>query len=427
MITIKVGNSYSKITGLSAKQEKELSKELSYVVGGSSAYFSGYGPKTRSLLSKRGEFPTGLQDRVTVWLTKNRLTRSVSHNGAKPMRNKQLHYGDAYQWQRDALTETYIYSRGGIRAPTGSGKSRCMGMIAESFNIKTLWIVPSLEIKKQTIESWGHLKNVTITNIDDPKLEKMTDFDMLLIDECHGVAAKRYHKLNKITWTGIFYRYCFSATTFRNDPEETLLYESIAGQNIYELSYNEAVKNKYIVPIESYYIESPKQKTDAFTYREVYDELVINNTPKNHLIAKLLTSLHSSGKSTLCLVREVEHGKILSELTGLPFINGADEDSRKYLKHFNQGSLKVLIGTTGIIGEGVDTKPCEYVLIAGSGKAKSQFMQACGRAVRTYPGKESAKIILIQDKSHKFLTRHFSAQKSILKEEYNSKPEKLDV
>lgn len=427
MITISIGNSYSNITGLTIKQHKDLSLVLSYTIGGSSAYFSGFGPKRRSLLGKRGDFPTGLKMRVSTWLLKNKLVNSHVYPPAAPGKSPMRPYATAYAWQIDALEMAYTYSRGAIRAPTGVGKSRCMGMIAESFGLKTLWVVPSLEIKKQTIESWGHLKNVTITNIDDTKLEKMKDFDMLLIDECHRAAAKRYHRLNKTAWAGIFYRYAFSATTFRNDPEEQLLYESIAGQEIYTLSYADAVMNKYIAPIEAYYIESLKQQTDAYTYTQVYNELVTKNTAKNTLIANLLTSLRSSGKSTLCLVKEVAHGKALQELTGVPFVNGQDEESRKYIKRFNEGALKVLIGTIGVISEGVDTKPCEYVIMAYGGKAKSQFMQACGRAVRNYPGKETAKVIIIKDKSHKFLMRHFGAQVKILLDEYGIKPVKLEV
>jgi hypothetical protein len=37
MATINVDNSYSKITGLTAKAEKDLRNDLSYVVGGANA------------------------------------------------------------------------------------------------------------------------------------------------------------------------------------------------------------------------------------------------------------------------------------------------------------------------------------------------------------------------------------------------------
>jgi len=432
MVTITIDNSYSQITGLSAAQEKELRSLLSYTTGGSAAFFSGYGPRKTSLLDKKGFFPTGLIYRIYKRFSSGSLIIDNRHvPGTYPLETNPTIPGYSYNWQLEALKATIRYSRGIITAPTGSGKSRVISLISHYLDVKTLVIVPTLEIKKQLtqsiLESLGPNHKVTVENIDSGLLYVDTDYDCLIIDEAHHVAAKTYRKLNKHYWNKIFYRYFLTATPFRNDTEETLLFESIAGQVIYQLTYKEAVKEKYIVPIESYYIEVPKQKTDAYTYTEVYKELVVNNTPRNVLISKLLTNLHSSRKSTLCLVKEVKHGKTLSEITGLPLISGEDESSRKLIRQFSSGGLMAVIATEGMMGEGVDTKACEYVIVAGLGKAKSQFMQKVGRAVRKYEGKESAKVIVFQDKSHKFTSRHYNAQRAILKEEYGSICQKLEI
>jgi superfamily II DNA or RNA helicase len=125
-------------------------------------------------------------------------------------------------------------------------------------------------------------------------------------------------------------------------------------------------------------------------------------------------------------VKEVKHGEILSNLCSLPFVHGSSDD-RSVIAEFNNQHCKTLIGTTGVLGEGVDTKPCEYVVIAGLGKAKSHFMQQIGRSVRKFDGKESAKVILIKDRSHRFCSRHFAIQCRILKNEYDVIPVKLEV
>lgn len=426
MVTVTINNSYSNIAGLNAKQEKLLRDQLSYTVGGSSAFYSGYGPRKKSLLDKHGGFPTGLLYRVAAFLTPGDLIKDLRH---LPISKLQLFstWGSPYQWQTDAVKIAGESHRGIISAPTGTGKTAMALMLILRLNVKTLVVVPSLEIKKQFIEAIGALKNVTVENIDSTTLKTLTDFDCLIIDEAHHVAAKTYQKLNKTAWTKIYYRFFLTATPFRNDTEETLLFESIAGKVIYKLDYITAIKENYIVPVESYYIEIPKQNTDAYSYAQVYKELVVQNILRNEIISKLLFRLSIAGNSTLCLVREVEHGQILSDITGIPFVNGADETSRSYIEQFNNGACKVLIGTTGIMGEGIDTKPCEYVVIAGLGKAKSQFMQQVGRAVRKFPGKESAKVIIIRDTSHKFLLRHFNAQKTILKNEYGVVCQKLEI
>lgn len=427
MIKVKVGNSYSSIHGLSSTQERILRDTISYTVGD---YFSGFGPRKVSLLSKRCEFPTGLLNRVKQFLV-NVDHEIVSRPELSLLGVSQVPtsatISTSYLWQEEALEAAVKYRRGTISAPTGSGKSRVIQMIVERFGLKTLIVVPTLEIKTQLTSTLKSLKNVTVENIDSKKLKTLTDFDLLILDECHHAAAKTYQKLNKTAWTGIQYRICATATPFRNDTEETLLYESIAGGVIYKLSYQDAVLNKYVLPIEAYYIEIPKQATDAYAYRDVYNRLVVNNAVRNERLAYLILSLNSSDKSTLCLVKEIAHGEALKELSGIPFVNGQDEESREFIGKFNSREQVAVIGTTGVLGEGIDTRPCEYVIIAGLGKARSQFMQQVGRALRTYPGKDSAKIILVKDRSHKFLSRHFATQCAILREEYGVIATKIDI
>lgn len=425
MITITVNNSYSKIEGLTAPQEKELRKLLSYVVGGQSAHFSSFGPKRISLLSKKGEFPTGLVKHVLEF-TKY---ATFKDNRVAPKNTQNHHYlpENLYPAQKIAVTRALSRHRGTIVMPTGSGKSKVIEEIARALNVKTLVVVPNLGIKQQLQSTLKHLKNVTVENVDSKAIKNDKSFDCVIIDEAHHVAAKTYQKLNKEAWQGTYFRYFLTATGFRNDPEETLLFESLAGEVIYNLTYHEAVAHKYIVPIEAYYIEISKKSTNSTTWAKVYNELVVNNELRNNTIAELLLKLKDAEKSTLCLVKEIAHGDNLSMITGIPFVNGQDDDSRDYIRQFNNGEQTALIGTTGVIGEGIDTKPCEYVIIAGLGKAKSAFQQQVGRAVRNFSDKETAKIIIIKDSSHKFTLRHFQMQCKILIDEYGVKPTKLEV
>ena len=423
MVTVLVGNSYSQIRGMSPGQETEIRKLLSYTTDAGQAYFSGGRQHRRYLIDKRGYFPTGLLHRLPDWEAMYQDMR------LKPSSKPAIEFKSLppYPDQLKAVDVAVKVCRGTLSLPTGTGKSLVIALIASRLNVKTLVVVPSLEIKKQLQEAVKALKNVTIHNIDSPALAKAKDFDCLIIDEAHHTAAKTYQKLNKTAWTGIYYRYFLTGTAFRNNVEETLLFEAIAGEVIYKLDYKTAVTRGYIVPVEAYYLDIPKQPTDAYTYAEVYSQLVVNNEARNNAISALLLRLSLSQVPTLCLVKEVAHGKLLARLTGLPFVSGADDDSRGLIDEFNTGGIKSLIGTAGILGEGVDTKPAEFVVIAGLGKAKSQFMQQVGRGVRRFNGKESAKIIIIRDGSHKFTLRHFNAQKRILLDEYGARLVKLEL
>lgn len=434
MVTLHVDNSYSQITGLTSSQFDEVRELLSYEPDQNAAFFGGFqGSRRKYLIDKKGFFPTGLLSDVIKHFKPDSL-RITDIRGPKPPHNVRYTLGTVmpYQSQHAAVKAAVNSGRGTISMPTGSGKSLVIAMLIAEFKVRTLVIVPNLSIKRQLDADlrakFGTGMNfITVLNIDSAALNKDGGYDMVIIDEAHHVAAKTYHNLNRKAWKEIRYRFMLTATPFRNIDAEQMLYKSIAGDVIYKLDYADAVKFKYIVPVEAHYIIVPKQKTDAHTWQQVYSELVVNNQVRNEIIAGLMTNLDEASQSTLCLVKEIKHGRILSEMTGFPFVCGEDDASKDYIRQFNSGGIKTLIGTTGVIGEGVDTRPCEYVIIAGLGKAKSSFMQAAGRGVRRFANKESAKIILCKDLSHKFCSRHFNAQSAILQEEYGVVPQKLEI
>lgn len=435
MLTVKIDNSYSKIEGLTNETFRSLKKALSYEIDATQAYYQGgHRPRTRSLLDAKGHFPTGLLPRVNAWAMQNRHklrlvdTTTVPPDSAR-VQLKMRH--DPYAAQLEAIQAAVLSHRGIISMPTGTGKSVVIALLLSVFQVKTLVIVPTLELKRQLVDTLLQLcgpgSGCRVENIDSPALATATNYDMLIIDEAHHVAASTYQKLNKTAWRNIYYRFFLTATPFRNQSNEQMLFEAIAGSVIFSLPYRTAVDKGYIVPVDGYYIEVPKRKTEGFTWQEVYKELVVQNEVRNEKIANLLGFLEAQKKATLCLVKEVAHGKRLSALSGVPFANGADNESRQYIQQFNEGKIKALIGTTGILGEGVDTKPCEWVIVAGLGKAKSAFMQSVGRAVRTFEGKDSAKVVLVRDASHKWTLKHFTEQAKVLREEYGVEPVKLEV
>ena len=428
MVEIRTGNSFSTIVGLTVAEFSALKKVLSYTPPSSSVYFSGGYCRPRPLIDKKGAFPSGLLQRVRAHLGRAHIRYVVKPSCGVPtasrMHDMSLGGLRPYPDQIKAVNVAAKAHRGTISMATGYGKSITMALLIGKLQVKTLVVVPTLELKRQLAGTFskifGTLKNITVENIDSARLKKCTDYDCLIIDEVHHAAARTYHRLNRAAWGKIYYRFGFTATPFRNQAEEQILLECVAGDAIYEVSYKKASAQGAVVPVDAYYYNIPKTATDAYTWREVYDELIVGNTHRNNIIADLLLNLQAAEISTLCLVKEVNHGKALSALTGCPFVHGQDDKSKDYIAMFTQGDIKVLIGTAGILGEGVDTKPCEYVIVAGLGKAKSAFMQQVGRGVRKYAGKDSCKVVLFRDASHKFTLQHFKIQAKILKDEFGA-------
>lgn len=431
MIVLNINNSECRILGLSVVQFKELQIILSYEIPIEKSYYSGNPYKKTSLLSSKGFFPTGLLYLVEGYLKTKSLQVDVKNHCVRPTpvrdRFKARLKIVPYLEQLNATKACLRESRGIIVAPTGLGKSLIVALIIQELQVPTLVVVPTLELKRQLRESlkaiFGSLEHIDVENVDSlsPKKQKK-HYDCVIIDEFHHSGARSYRNLNKTAWNDVYYKFGLTATPFRSQDHERLLLESVLSKVIYQITYQTAVSKGYIVPMDAYYIELPKTliQGNQKSWPAMYSELVVKNTVRNKIISGVLRAL--AEKSTLCLVKEIKHGLEI----GGSFAHGENENTPHLITLFNSGKLKTLIGTTGVLGEGVDTRPAEFVIIAGLGKSKNQFMQSVGRTFRHYPGKTSAKIIIIKDSSHKWTKEHFKVQCKILLDEYGIIPVKLE-
>lgn len=433
MTKVYIGNSYSRIENLTGQQIDDLKYLLSYTP--ETNYFAGLYTKVKPtcLLNKRGEFPTGLLGLVSSYLYSGSLPYCVVDDRTVPKASGRLYNLNLkvipYQAQQEALNAAIRHSRGTIEAVTGSGKSLIMAMIINHFQVKTLIVVPNLTLKEQLTrvltDCFGSLSNITVQNIDSKELQKPGNYDLLLIDEAHHVAAKTYRLLNKKYWNNIYYRFFLTATPFRSQESQNVLLESVAGNIIHQLSYQDGVKTGSIVPIEAYEIEAPKFKVTGNSWGQVYKQMIVDNIARTETIQQLLIESRINKIPTLCLVREIQHGKNISANGAFYFASGEDKESQQLIARFNKGEINILIGTVGVLGEGSDTKRAQRVIIAGMGKSTPQLMQNIGRVLRTAPGKTHGTVLLINDSAnHKWGKTHFSAQKRILLEQYGVKLKK---
>lgn len=435
MIKLTIDNSLCKIEGLSPSQYGKLRKELSYLPNPAQAHFGGYNAQGRRyLIDARGNFPTGLLYLVDKCLAEETVHIVDSRKEPTARINFKLKLAHTpYQEQQAAANSAATHHRGIIVAPTGTGKSLIIALIIAQMRCRALVVVPTLELKRQLSESLLEAfgddfgKHVFVENIDALDISKPAAVDLVIIDEYHHSAAATYRKLNQNAWTGVYFRVGMTATPFRSQDHERLLLESVLSEVIYRLDYKVAVEKGYIVPLEAEFIDLPPQEVTGNNWPAVYKQLVTNNAVRNKVIAELLVKIHVLKVPTLCLVKEIAHGEELARLTGAAFANGQDENCAAYIKAFNEGKLTALIGTTGVLGEGVDTRPCEIVILAGLGKSKNSIMQQIGRGFRRHGVKDCCKVILFRDTSHKWSLAHFKEQCKIIRNEYGVKPRRLEL
>lgn len=446
-VELTIDNSVCELKNLSIENHKTLRKLMSYKVATHMQKYQGARDSNRYLMDKRGRFPTGLLY-IALKYIKDTGLKVVKKDirvvpSPHPTTNTLIKLDfEPYPEQREAADVVFNKSRGIVCAPTGVGKSVIIGLMIQNLRVPTLVVVPTLELKRQLIaslKSWFphlHVSSnilehpfIAVCNIDSMKENELHHYNALIVDEFHHSGATTYRRLNAKSWKNIYYKYGLTATPFRSQDHERLLLESVLSTTIYKVEYQTAVDKGYIVPMEAFYVDLPRIEPigNTSSWASMYSELVVNNEQRNKIIALILKRLKESDIYTICLVKEISHGENIKKIVDIPFINGQSEDSRLHLLEFLLGEQKQVIGTTGVLGEGVDTKPAEFIILAGLGKSKNAFMQMIGRGFRNYPGKTQATIIFFRDKSHRWTQAHFREQVKILKDEYNIVPKKLEL
>ncbi len=462
MVVLKICNSTCTITGLMPQRFQSLRSASSVrqktgrmVRGKSGKRF----PETRTtyMIDKRGEFSTGLLYLVEEFLQAKNLKYEISDLRRVPKLNQfpedkvpATYAFEPYPEQDEAAIAALTYTRGIIVGPTGVGKSAIAARICDGFRVPTLIVVPSLELKAQLTASlseiFGH-ENVgelnrkgypthfiSVENVDalDPR-KPQQGIDLVIIDEFHHAGAKTYRVLSKQAWKGIYHRLGLTATPFRSNEDERLLLESVLSQVIYRIEYKTAVAKGYIVPLEVYYVELPAiELKKNLSYASVYKQLIVDRKDRNALIAELTYNLVDAGRSVLVLTKQIEHGLKLQTMIedigyDIPFVKGENDNNRDVIGRFSSGEERGLVGTTGVIGEGVDTRAAEWAVLAAGGKSKNAFMQQIGRVFRLFGDKQSGKVIMFYDPSHKWMIDHFDACVKYLLDEYGVIPVKLDL
>lgn len=387
----------------------------------------------RPLFDSEGYFPTGLLTRALEILNRRQVKYEIQDRRKKPERKYQFLLKEQLPqlryYQKAAARELEARHRGIVVMPTGTGKTKTACRMIHDLGVKTLVVTPGKEIVKLMMDDLerffgkGKVKRLTtkdsktkeinVVNIQalvklDPAV--FADIDMVIIDEFHHAAADTYLIANEAHLASCYYRIGLTATNFRNDGADIAL-NAVLSEVLYEYEIKTAISDGYLMKPEFRIIDHLPHQADS--YQEAYRDCIVNNVERNAHIVDLVKQ-HPKD-SVIILVKQIDHGEILTGMIpGSQFIHGESKeaDREKMLTAFRKGELKCLIGTT-VIGEGVDL-PCANVLImAASGKARSQIMQNIGRVLRILEGKKQPLVYDFTDRDGSWLEEHSLLRKNI--------------
>jgi len=350
------------------------------------------------------------------------LRKETGSKISLPWTNKPF---DLRDYQREAVDVMMVSNRGIINYATGLGKTLLATHLIKQYKRKALVVCPSESVAKQFYDilekSFGKtrvgfygggkkkIEDITVGIAASISLNihefKNKDLGLVIIDECHHTPANTFMQIAEgLSHVGKMFG--LTATDYRSDGKD-LLIKAGCGSVLVKRDIKWGIENGWLA--EPYFIVR-EVLTHGKDYKDdklkSYKEHVLNNNEMKSRIESDARAMISAGKQVLILVDEVAHGKELSKNLGIPFATGQDKKSQEYVDALNKKKISALVGTSGKVGEGTDTKNVDVLILADFTASKGPVIQAVGRALRKQDDKTKALILDYIPLGSSMLTRH---------------------
>jgi superfamily II DNA or RNA helicase len=363
-------------------------------------------------------------------------------------------------YQLPAVSAISSAHRGIIEAPPGSGKTIIAAAAIARWVVahrhpnvdhrfKVAWIANTVDQLAQAKEALAHFP--VIQQCAEMKLAcyasalSLAGFDLIVLDECHHVAAEEYRKMLSYA-TGT--RWGFSATPTREDDLQrdvfaligpvvhTVTREALvaAGQIaqarvIFHApnsakSMEKAVEALALPEIAArrrrfgFLFSNPasaKEQESRVFWQFAQQVGIFENEPRNAKIVALAKE-HASD-SVLVIVGKIEHGMLLAEqIPGSIMLHSkvGRKVRAETIDGFRAGTIKCVIATS-LADEGLDVPRANVLILASAGRSAIKAAQRTGRVLRTFAEKTHGTIHDFEDRQHYFLRAQSKKRAAIYK------------
>lgn len=337
--------------------------------------------------------------------------------------------------QKDFLSQKFSYAQNGLKIITEKQTYINQKISISHFISQKILEIVSILSLKNTFPSACNTSFVGINKIDEAGEDNVFD---ITVDETHCFFANNMLVHNCQHWSATTcqiisdhsynarFKYGLSATPFR-DLGDDLLIDACFGKLIAEISASFLIKQNILVRPTIYFVHTRKRFDDEdISYATAYKEGIVENEERNLLIANIAQNMVKQGRHVLILAKHIEHGKTLEALTpNSAFLHGAHSSKvrQNHIDQMRDRKAPITIATS-IFDEGVDVKPLDGLILAGSGKSQTRALQRVGRVIRTFQDpltgfvKKDAYIVDFND-NMKYMLSHSRARRRI----YETEPE----
>ncbi|NBX75076.1 MAG: DEAD/DEAH box helicase [Proteobacteria bacterium] len=428
-------------------------------------------------ITPTGKFDVGLAENICAYLQSEQFffkldqkLNDILNVGYKNFNIHQFYCLNYRDHQEKSIKEAMKKGRGVIIIPTAGGKTLIMAGVIESMQnnisvdskrLKTLVIVPSIQLVEQTTSDFIKYGIESVTkwsgdNNPDPEadvivagtqillsektdLSLLSDIDLLLIDEVHGL--RRGNEINKIfNLITTNNRFGFTGTMPPSLIDQWNIIGKV-GPVLYEEKTLDLKDKKYVSDFKIMILNikhqnAPKFEINQLKPTEQYNkelEYLLSNERRNTIISNLAKRLDSN---TVIMVDRIEHGvNIKNKIDELfekdnsdrpiYFIQGSTEmeDRENIRSLMNDRNDVIVIAVSKIFSTGINIPNLHNIIFATAGKAKIKIMQSIGRALRLHPTKKSAIIFDIADNT-KYSKKHLEERIKLYKNENYTYEEK---
>lgn len=326
-------------------------------------------------------------------------------------------------YQVDAVNELIKEGMGMIIAGTGAGKTSMNVALCDTYakqGLRTITIVPSGSLIIRTKKDFKFFKmdvgeySGKNKDIEHPHVistwqalqkhpEILLNFDVLVVDECHGAKAEVLKLLLSKYGNNMVYRFGLTATLPQNKVDQMAI-EMTLGKPLYVVPAHLLIEQGWLAQLnisimqltDSKYITHAAEQGIKLEFEQEMD-YIKQLTERLDWIAEFLMSKAENKKgNVLCLVNNIAFGKkLVKRCPGAVFVYGKDEEEirEEVYNLFETNDNLLVIATVHVAGVGIDIDRIFNLIYIDGGKSFIRTIQSIGRGLRKGRDKDYVDVI----------------------------------
>ena len=232
--------------------------------------------------------------------------------------------------------------------------------------------------------------------------ECVKDYGMIIVDECHHVAAVSFDEILKTAKAK--YIYGLTATPARKDGHHPIIFMQCGPVRFRDDARKQAEKrpfDHYVIPRFTA-LRVPLDKDEKDISIQGHYSLMVVNEMRNQLIVDDVVKCHESGRNCLVLTERTSHVELLAEklrekIPEVMTLRGGKgtKETAEIIKRISgtpADSQLTLVATGRYIGEGFDEPRLDTLFLTMPISWKGTLQQYAGRLHRLFEEKKEVQI-----------------------------------